>query len=230
MWETCGKTVGFSTELPHVREAKSTDCPHGIRPPGNSYLPTDFSEEAILFSLPTRSGEEPFINAGSCIVGLRRSLARPLLCLADVQHPFRIGELCQMLLRNLIFTLSLGESNKMLPPMKIDHSIQRIPKRGECPFRVTDNDFFQWIPFRMGVYRAWRRGNMGHGVSRVFRNRIAVHHGAVYPGLHSEIHLQMGNDFRKNRESVRNPIFSMRLSRVPDAFRQRFSFRPTSVY
>ena len=45
VWETCGKTVGFSTELPHVREAKSTDCPHGIRPPGNTYLPTDFSEE-----------------------------------------------------------------------------------------------------------------------------------------------------------------------------------------
>ena len=45
VWETCGKTVGFSTELPHVREAKSTDCPHGIRPPWSSYLPTHFSEE-----------------------------------------------------------------------------------------------------------------------------------------------------------------------------------------
>ena len=36
-------------ELPHVREAKSTDCPHGIRPPGNTYLPTDFSEEPYFF-------------------------------------------------------------------------------------------------------------------------------------------------------------------------------------
>ena len=135
VWETCGKTVDFSTGLPHVREAKSTDCPHGIRPPGNSYLPTDFSEEAILFSLPTRSGEEPFINAGSCIVGLRRSLARPLLCLADVQHPFRIGELCQMLLPNLIFTLSLGESKDATPYENrpfypADPKTRRIPLPG----------------------------------------------------------------------------------------------------
>ena len=45
VWKLCGKIVGFSTELPRVREAKSTDYPHGIRPPGSSYLPTDFSEE-----------------------------------------------------------------------------------------------------------------------------------------------------------------------------------------